>query len=101
MKKIFGLKALLAERHNFPKSSWIFIENRSDINSIDALLVAGFSIPENEDDEFYGEDNLVTWLEVATFLDVIELREKNMKNPTPEAIANAAIYYIENDDFLE
>jgi hypothetical protein len=84
-----------------PKVGWIFVENGFDKTSVEALLAADFNIPENEDDEFYGEDNLLTWLEIPTFLDVIEIREKNMANPTADAIAIAAIYYLENDNFLE
>jgi hypothetical protein len=64
-------------------------------------MSAAFHIPEDEDDEFYGEDNLATWLEVPTFLSVLALRAKNIKDPTADDVAHAAIYYLENDDFLE
>ena len=101
MKTVKGLQALIAGKQDLPKVGWIFVAKGFDKASADALIGAAFQIPEDEDDEFYGEDHLATWLEVPTFLAVLELREKHLKDPTVEDVANAAVYYIENDDFLE
>ncbi|AKM03257.1 hypothetical protein [Burkholderia pyrrocinia] len=101
MKLVNGLKALILERQNLPKVGWIFVEKGFNKNSADALMIATFQIPEDEDDEFYGEDHLASWLEVPTFLAVLDLRAKNLKDPTTEDFANAAIHYLKNDDFLE
>ncbi|KVS67656.1 hypothetical protein WK41_21970 [Burkholderia cepacia] len=84
-----------------PKVGWIFVDKGFNKSSAKALMSATFYIPEDEDDEFYGEDNLATWLEAPIFHSVLDVRAKNVKNPTTEDFANAAVYYLENDDFLE
>ncbi|WP_322049611.1 hypothetical protein [Paraburkholderia sp. J67] len=101
MNTLQGLQALITEKQGLPKVGWIFVDKNFDKTSAVALLGAVFHIPENEDDEFYGEDYLASWLEIPTFLAVIELRGKQLKDPNVEDIANAAVYYLENDDFLE
>jgi hypothetical protein len=101
VKTLIGLPALIAAKQDLPRVGWIFVDKGFDKTSPGALMSAAFHIPEDEDDEFYGEDNLATWLEVPTFLSVLALRAKNIKDPTADDVAHAAIYYLENDDFLE
>lgn len=101
MKAVSGLKALIFARSDLPKVGWIFVDKGFNKNSADALMTAAFHIPEDEDDEFYGEDHLTSWLEVPTFIAILNVRAKNFKDPTTRDFANAAIYYLENDDFLE
>lgn len=101
LKAVSGLTALIFARSDLPKIGWIFVDKGFNKKSADALMTAIFHIPEDEDDEFYGEDHLTSWLEVPTFLAVLNVRAKNLKYPTTRDFANAAIYYLENDDFLE
>ncbi len=101
MKKIIGIQALLGERDTLPPTGWIFVDKDLDKTSLAALDSASFYLPEDEDDEFYGEDHLGTWLEAPTFRHVLALREKNLARPAAADYARAAIHYIEKDDFLE
>ena len=101
MKTIKGLSALISAKKELPKVGWVFVDRGFDKTSANALLDAAFHIPEDEDDEFYGEDHLSTWLEIPTFLAILEVREKRLKNLTADDAARAAVYYLENDDFLE
>jgi hypothetical protein len=101
MKTLIGLKSLIAERNALPQVGWIFVERGFDKASIEALINAQFYIPENDDDEFFGEDNLATWMEAPIFVRVLRLRNKSIPTPTLEQYANAAIHYLEKDDFLE
>jgi hypothetical protein len=101
MKEIFGLNALIEMRTSLPQVGWIFVDPSLDKTSLNHTLKAKFYVSENEEDDFFGEDNLMTWLEVPTFEDVLTLREKNIRSPTTEQYAQAAIHYIEMDDFLD
>ncbi|CAI8695425.1 hypothetical protein BTK96_000340 [Burkholderia pyrrocinia] len=101
MKTVSGLEALISARRDLPKVGWIFVNKGLNKASADALVAATFHIPEDEDDEFYGEDHLASWLEVPIFLAILDVRAKNIKDPAAGDFANAAIYYLKNDDFLE
>lgn len=101
MKEIKGFENLLAQRAQLPKVGWIFVDEDLDKNSATALEQAIFHIPENEDDEFFGEDNLATWLESPIFLGVLDVREKRLAQPSPQQYMEAALHYIKFDDFLE
>jgi hypothetical protein len=101
MKTLVGLKKLIVERDTLPQVGWIFVERGYNKVSMEALMNAQFYIPENDDDEFFGEDNLATWMEVPIFVQVLRLRDKNIPSPTLEQYANAAIHYLESDDFIE
>ncbi|QRR07824.1 hypothetical protein FPJ27_16435 [Burkholderia sp. MS455] len=101
MKIVNGLNALIFARSGLPKVGWIFVDKGFNKSSVDALMTATFQISEDEDDEFYGEDHLASWLEVPTFLAVLDVCGKNLKDPTIEDFANAAIHYLKSDDFLE
>ncbi|KFL54102.1 hypothetical protein JM78_11385 [Burkholderia pyrrocinia] len=101
MKAVNGLEALISARRDLPKVGWIFVSKGFNKTSADALMIATFYIPEDEDDEFYGEDHLASWLEVPIFLAVLDIRAKSLKDPTTQDFASAAIHYLKNDDFLE
>ncbi|MCL1918914.1 MAG: hypothetical protein FWG14_11450 [Peptococcaceae bacterium] len=101
MKTVKSLQALIAARQDLPKVGWIFVDKKFDKTSVDMLIGATFHIQEDDEDEFYGEENFDTWLEAPTFLDVLELREKHLNNPTAEDYALACTHYLEMDDFLE
>ncbi len=101
MKTVVGLKALIEMRNSLPNVGWIFVDTEVDKTSLSSTLQAKFYIPENDEDEFFGEDNLMTWLEAPTFSDILTLRDKNMKMPTVEQYGEAALHYLKMDDFLE
>ena len=101
MKTVKGLQALIAMSQDLPNVGWIFVEKGFDKTSAEALMDAVFYIQENKDEGFYGRENYATWLESPTFQDILEVRKKNMKNPSTQDVARAAIYYLEMDDFLE
>lgn len=101
MRVVKGLQGLIDGKADLPKVGWIFVDKEFDKTSAISLKNATFHVPEDEDDEFFGEDNLATWLEAPTFLAVLELREKNLKAPSLDQYAEAAIHYLERDDFLE
>ncbi len=101
MRTITGIQSLAAARDSLPTTGWIFVDRDFDKDDAQGLLTARFQIAENEDEEFWGEDHLATWLEAPTFLAVLTLREKNLKAPTATDHAEAAIHYLRKDDFLE
>ncbi|MTK64651.1 MAG: hypothetical protein F8N15_09035 [Methanobacterium sp.] len=101
MKTAKGLRKLIEIKNNLPKVGWIFVDRNFDKTYRDPLMGVNFYIPEDDDDEFYGEDHLSTWLEIPTFLAIFEICEKRPKKPTVEDVAHAVFYYLENDDFLE
>lgn len=101
MKVFHGLKALIAARHQLPPTGWIFVDLGVAADNAIALQLLKFSVPENDEDEFFGEDHLSAWLEMGTFKGVLELREKNLARPTVAQYAEAAVHYRVHDDFLE
>jgi hypothetical protein len=101
MKTYEGLAALIAARSQLPAAGWIFVEVGSQNNAANELLRMKFYVPENDDDEFFGEDNLATWLETGIFKDVLQLREKRLTQPSVGQYAEAAVHYRTHDDFLE
>lgn len=101
MRTYEGLAALIAARNQLPPTGWIFVDTGVAKDDAATLTAVKFYVPENDDDEFYGEDNLVAWLEVGTFKGVLELREKNIAQPTLSQYADAAVHYRVHDDFLE
>ncbi|MEV7422583.1 MULTISPECIES: hypothetical protein [unclassified Streptomyces] len=101
MKEIHGFENLLAERQRLPECGWIFVDEDLDRNSIEALEHAIFYVPENEDDEFYGEDNLAAWLECPIFLGVLDVREGTLVELSSRQAMEAALHYLKFDDFLE
>jgi hypothetical protein len=101
MKQYVGIQTLISARASLPHVGWIFVENDFDRDSADSLFAGNFFVPENEDDEFYGEDNLTTWLESPTFKDILEVREKTIAAPTLEQYGAAILHYLREDDFLD
>jgi hypothetical protein len=101
MKTYEGLTKLITARNQLPPTGWIFVDTGIPRDDASKLTAMKFYVPENDDDEFYGEDNLATWLEVGTFKSVLELREKNLAQPTVAQYAEAAVHYRVYDDFLE
>lgn len=96
-----GLASLIAARYQLPPTGWIFVDPGAPKDSATGLLAVEFYVAENDGEEFYGEDNLATWLETGTFKGVLELREKRLSQPTIDQYAEAAVHYRLNDDFLE
>ena len=101
MKKLVGFERLLAECNALPHVGWIFVDRGFDKASVQRLLTATFYVPENDDDEFFGEDYLTTWIEAPTFQQVIRVRNRSLSEPDVGLYAEAAIHYLEADDFLE
>jgi hypothetical protein len=101
MKTFNGLQALILARENLPNVGWIFVPKGFDRTSATALVNATFYVEENDADEIYGLKHYKNWLESPTFVDIMEVREKRTKKLTTEEVAQAAIYYLENDDFMD
>ena len=99
MKKISGFAELLSWKEKLPDVGWIFVDKGSMPDSIEALKGAMFYLPEDDDDEFFGEDNLKTWLEAPIFRSILEIREKATGKPSLEQYMEAAIHYREYDDY--
>jgi len=101
MRNIIGIKNLLENKLSLPKTGWIFTDNNVDSENPDILKIAVFYIPENEDDEFDGEDTLSTLVETPIFLAICANREKNLESPTDQQYIEALIHYLKYDDFIE
>jgi len=101
MKKIIGIKNLLENKSSLPKTGWIFIDHNLDTEDADILKNAAFYIPENEDDEFDGEETLSTLVETPIFLAILANRERNVDRATDQQYLEALIHYLKYDDFLE
>jgi len=101
MKTVEGLQALIAAKQDLSQVGWIFVDKDFDKTSANALMAAQFYVSENDDDDFYGENHLATWMEAPTFLDIFDVRTMQLKDPTVMDIAIAAVYYLEKDAFLE
>jgi len=101
MKQYIGFTKLFADRGNPPDPGWIFVDPGTDDNNIDTLRSATFYVPENDEDEFDGEERLQTLVEAPTFQDIIALRAKNSPTATADQFLEALVHYLVHDDFLE
>jgi hypothetical protein len=101
MKEYSGFAALIADRHTLPDPAWIFVDKATNTEDAESLRNATYYVPENDDDEFDGEERLSTVVECPILLDILELREKNLPNPSLDQYLEALTHYLEYDDFLE
>lgn len=101
MKEYSGFTELFANRGHLPDPGWIFVDPGTSADSIESLRSATFYVPENDEDEFDGEERVQTLVEAPTFQDVVTLRAKNLPDATADQFLEALVHYLEYDDFLE
>lgn len=86
MKKLNDFEQLVASKNFLPKTGWIFVDKNVDTGDPKVLSNTTFYIPENEDDEFDGEEMLSTVIEAPTFLAILKNREKIYQIQPPISI---------------
>ena len=100
MKVYRGVSELLRARAQLPEVGWLFVDKSFDVTSPIDISTKNFSIAENDVEEIAAEKSHATWLEIPTFLDLVELVLAKDPHATHDQIIEAAIYYLNNDTFL-
>lgn len=101
MKTCDSLAALIHARETISPYGWIFVEKNIDKRSVTGALQAQFFIQENDDDEFFGELHLATWMETPIFIQILQSCEKRMTVSTLTQYAEALVHYLVHDDFMD
>ncbi|CAI0692534.1 hypothetical protein FCL49_01715 [Serratia proteamaculans] len=101
MKVINGFAELLKVYDSLPNSGWIFIDHDFDTSSKSDLLNRDYYLSENDDEEFEMEEDKSTFLESPIFKDIVINKLKHNQQASKDEMLDAAIYYLENDDFLD
>jgi hypothetical protein len=72
-------------------------------NSRNDILNGTFYMPENrdEDEEMDINHNLVNWLDLQTFEDIIDVKLTHHPDASRDDFVEAVIYYLEKDTFLD
>ena len=105
MKTATGFTNLLKISKNIPESEGLYIFVDSDFDDTKKCIEsANYYLTETqeEDDNMdEQEDKYRSWLEYATFLDIISNKLDHHPNASEDDLIEAVIYYRELDDFLD
>ncbi|MDR1912213.1 MAG: hypothetical protein LBQ52_07715 [Helicobacteraceae bacterium] len=80
---------------------WIFTKREFVNNSKEDISTGTFYVPENDEEEEESYDVLATWLETQTFEGIIDNKLEHHPEASRDDLIEAAIYYLEMDDFLD
>ncbi|GHT97247.1 hypothetical protein AGMMS49545_23800 [Betaproteobacteria bacterium] len=80
---------------------WIFTKRGFINNSREDILTGTFYVPENDDEEEESYATLANWLETQTFEGIIINKLEHHPESSRDDLIEAAIYYLEQDDFLD
>ena len=105
MKTATGFANLLKISKNIPESEgwYIFVDSDFD-DTKKCIESANYYLTETEeedDDMDEQKDKYRSWLEYATFLDIISNKLEHHPNASEDDLLEAVIYYLEEDDFLD
>lgn len=101
MKRYEGFDALLASYKALPDVGWIYVSRDLDVDSASGILNGSYLIAETDDEEEDLERQRATFLEAPTFAAVIDNKLEHHPLSQRQALIEAVIYYLENDDFLD
>ncbi|MHC8319078.1 hypothetical protein [Pseudomonas sp. LB3P31] len=101
MKVYKGFADLLANIDLLPNVGWLFVDSTIDRASKGSVSSAAFYVAEDDAEEIVFEKTKRTFVECPTMLDIKTIADKRVVKPDLEAYLEAALYYLENDEFKD
>jgi len=98
---ISGFDELLKKCNELPDVGWLYVEESFDLESRNDIENGKYYIAENEDEEMDFEENYGTFLESPILKDIIGNKLEHHPKSSKDDLLDAAVYYLENDDFLD
>ena len=99
MKDYKGFSDLILNLEHLPAVGWIFVDSTVDRTSKDAVSSAVFYVAENDLEEIACEKSKRTFVECPSMLDIKAVADRSKIKPDVKTYLEAALYYLENDDF--
>lgn len=100
MRKIEGIARLVAELPTLAMNGWIFIVERHDRETVEAIVGATFLLADDDEEEIDMEGDFPTFLEIRMLEAVVELEGKAGRTASWD-IAAGCLYYLEKDTFRD
>ena len=100
MKTFDGLAALIERFGDEDEQGWILLEERRSLADPDALIAGRFILADDEDEEEELLRIYPSFLEIHTFVAVVET-EREASRTGVEDIAAGCLHYLEMDAFRE
>ena len=101
MKVYKSFADLLANVDRLPNVGWLFVDSTIDKASKGSVSSAAFYVAEDDEEEIIFEKSKRTFVECPTMLDIKAIVDKRVVKPDLDAYLEAALYYLENDDFKD
>ncbi len=98
--KTLNFKQLYERYADGDHQAWIMIDSKKSLATADTLLSASFLVPDDDEEEETMLDSYPTFLEAATFQDVVIVEGENGRSSLQD-IAEGCIYYLEKDTFRD